>query len=43
MVGADEAAEAITLIASLPARTNIPQLIIRPTMQRETSETVEFP
>ncbi len=43
MVGAEEAAEAITLVASLPSRTNIPQLIIRPTMQRETSETVGFP
>ena len=42
-VAVQDAAEAITLIASLPDRANIPELIIRPTMQRDASETLLFP
>lgn len=37
MVTADDAAEAIMLIASLPQGACIPELIIRPTFQRDTS------
>lgn len=40
MVTAEDTAEAITLIAALPQRTSIPELIIRPTMQRDTSKEV---
>lgn len=40
MVGVDETSEAIYLIASLPLRTNIPELVIRPTYQRDVSEEV---
>ena len=44
MVTADDTAEAITLIARLPQRTAIPQLVIRPTFQRDTTqETDAFP
>lgn len=44
MVGAEEAAEAIALIARLPQRTNIPELIIRPTYLRDLSaEVSRFP
>ncbi|MCI0439105.1 MAG: SDR family oxidoreductase [Chloroflexi bacterium] len=41
MVGAEEAAEAIVLIARLPQRSNIPELIIRPTMQRDASREIQ--
>ena len=37
MVTADDTAEAIFLIANLPQRACIPELIIRPTYQRDTS------
>ena len=37
MVTADDAAEAIFLIANLPQRACIPELIIRPTYMRDTS------
>lgn len=37
MVTAEDTAEAITLIARLPIRTNIPELRIRPTYVRDTS------
>jgi NADP-dependent 3-hydroxy acid dehydrogenase YdfG len=40
MVTAEDAAEAIVLIARLPQRASIPELIIRPTMQRDTSKEV---
>jgi NADP-dependent 3-hydroxy acid dehydrogenase YdfG len=40
MVTAEDTAEAITLIAAMPQRTSIPELIIRPTMQRDTSKEV---
>lgn len=40
MVTAEDVAEAIMLIARLPQRTAIPELIIRPTMQRDTSKEV---
>ena len=44
MVGVEEAAEAIVMIASMPGRTNIPELIIRPTYQRDPSaEISRFP
>ncbi len=41
MVGAEEAAEAIVLIARLPQRSNIPELIIRPTMQRDALREIQ--
>ena len=41
MVNVAETAEAICLVASLPPRTNIPQLIIRPTWQRDMSAEIE--
>ena len=37
MATAEDVAEAITLIARLPDRAVIPQLVIRPTMQRDSS------
>lgn len=40
MVTVDDAAEAITLIARLDGRTNIPTLIIKPTFQRDSSKEV---
>ena len=40
MVGVEELAETITLIASLPQRTTIPSVAIRPTMQRDLSQEV---
>jgi hypothetical protein len=43
MVGIDECAEALTMIAGLPQRSNISELIIRPTLQRAALETAEFP
>jgi NADP-dependent 3-hydroxy acid dehydrogenase YdfG len=43
MVGIDECAEALTLMAGLPQRSNISELIIRPTIQRAALETAEFP
>ena len=41
MVDVQETAEAICLIASLPSRTNIPELVIRPTWQRDMSDEIE--
>ena len=35
MVTAEDSAEAITLIAALPQRAHIPELVIRPTFQRD--------
>jgi NADP-dependent 3-hydroxy acid dehydrogenase YdfG len=43
MVGIDECAEVLTLMAGLPQRSNISELIIRPTIQRAALETAEFP
>jgi NADP-dependent 3-hydroxy acid dehydrogenase YdfG len=40
MVDVAETSEAIYLIASLPQRTNIPELVIRPTMHRNLSEEI---
>ena len=40
MVTSEDAAEAITLIAGLPQRTCIPELVIRPTYMRDTSAEV---
>ena len=40
MATAEDTAEAIALIARLPDRAAIPQLVIRPTMQRDTSQEV---
>lgn len=40
MVTADDAAEAIALIARLPSRAAIPELVIRPTYLRDTSAEV---
>lgn len=43
MAGAEEVGEAIAMIAGLPPRTNIPELIIRPTYHRDASaETSRF-
>ncbi|MEM7374243.1 MAG: SDR family oxidoreductase [Bacteroidota bacterium] len=41
MVGVEETAEAICMIASLPQRTNIPKMIIRPTFHRDMSGETE--
>ena len=38
MVTAEDTAEAITLIARLPQRAAIPELVIRPTWVRDTSK-----
>jgi NADP-dependent 3-hydroxy acid dehydrogenase YdfG len=40
MATAEDTAEAITLIARLPDRALIPQLVIKPTMQRDTTGEV---
>ncbi len=40
MVTAEDVAEAILLIAAMPQRTSIPELIIRPTYQRDTSREI---
>ena len=40
MVTAEDAAEAITMIARLPSRAAIPELVIRPTYLRDTSAEV---
>ena len=43
MVDVDETSAAILLIATLPQRSNIPELVIRPTMHRNmTGEVVEL-
>ena len=43
MVGVDETSAAILLIATLPQRSNIPELVIRPTRHRNmTGEIVEL-
>ena len=41
MVTAEDTAEAISMIARLPLRTNIPELQIRPTFVRDNSEEIE--
>ncbi len=41
MVDVEETSSTICHIASLPQRTNIPELVIRPTMQRDTSQEIE--
>ena len=41
MVDVDETSATICLMASLPQRTNLPSVVIRPTMQRDTSGEVE--
>ena len=40
MVDVTETSAAIYLIATLPQRTNIPELVIRPTMQRNLSDEI---
>ena len=40
MVTSEDVAEAITLIARLPQKSNIPELTIRPTLARDTSAEV---
>ncbi len=40
MVTSEDVAEAITLIARLPQKSNIPELTIRPTLSRDTSAEV---
>ena len=41
MVTAEDTAEAISMIARLPLRTNIPELQIRPTFVRDNSGEIE--
>ncbi|MDE0206548.1 MAG: SDR family NAD(P)-dependent oxidoreductase [Candidatus Tectomicrobia bacterium] len=43
MSGVDECAEALTLIAGLPKRSTIAELIIRPTTMRNPTEVADFP
>ena len=44
MAGPDDVADVITLIARLPIRTNVPELIVQPTVLRDlTPETSRFP
>ncbi len=43
MVMAEDVAEAITLIACLPHKSNIPELTIRPTTVRDISQETNFP
>jgi NAD(P)-dependent dehydrogenase (short-subunit alcohol dehydrogenase family) len=43
MIGVDECVEALTMIASLPKRSTISELRIKPTMQRAAEETADFP
>ena len=44
MVGAEDAAEIITMIARLPQRTSIPELILEPTVKRDFSDEISrFP
>jgi NADP-dependent 3-hydroxy acid dehydrogenase YdfG len=43
MVGIDECADALMMMAGMPQRSNISELIIRPTMQRPALETADFP
>ncbi len=43
MIGVDECVEALTMIASLPKRSTITELIIRPTILRDAKETADFP
>lgn len=40
MVGVDEVADVIFMIATLPPRTNIPELVIRPTIYRDLSKEI---
>jgi NADP-dependent 3-hydroxy acid dehydrogenase YdfG len=42
MVTAEDTAEAVTLIARLPQRAAIPELIIRPTWLRDTSSEINI-
>ncbi len=41
MAAVDDTSELINLIASLPQRANIPEVIIRPTMQRDVSKEIQ--
>lgn len=41
MVDVEETSAAIYLIATLPQRTNIPELVIRPTWQRDLAQEIE--
>lgn len=41
MADVEDTSELICLIASLPQRANIPEVIIRPTMQRDVSEEIQ--
>ena len=43
MIGIDECAETLTMIAGLPKRSSISELIIRPTMMRNATEVADFP
>jgi NADP-dependent 3-hydroxy acid dehydrogenase YdfG len=42
MVTPEDVAEAITLIARLPQKSNIPELTIRPTTVRDISQETKF-
>ena len=41
MVGVDEISGAICLIAELPQRSNIPEMVIRPTFERDFNKEIE--
>lgn len=43
MIGVDECVQALMTMVNLPKRATITELIIKPTMMRNTSETVQFP
>lgn len=43
MIGVEECAEALTMIAALPQRSTISELIIKPTILRNPVETARFP
>ena len=43
MIGVDECVDALLLIADLPKRSTISELVIKPTIQRAAEETADFP
>ena len=43
MAAAEDAAQAIAMIARMPQRTNIPELIIRPTFERDRTGEMDVP
>lgn len=43
MIGIEECAQALTMMANLPQRSSISELVIRPTILRNAVETADFP